>query len=110
MAEIIGGSRSRAPVSSRRCSSSRPRPAEILRRVREARSTAAPVLEEVAARALKRLDARSASVLTLDGGLLHEAALATADPDALVARREILPRPPAHDMAAGRTSRPAASW
>jgi signal transduction histidine kinase len=75
---------------------------DILQLVGEVRSTAQPVLEAIAAAALRLFDAASANVLTLDAGLLHVAALAMADEKARVAVRELFPRPPGRDTAAGR--------
>ena len=74
----------------------------ILRLLREVRSTAQPVLDEVATAALRLLGATSASVFTLDGELLHAAALAVVDREALAVTREAFPRPVGRDTAAGR--------
>ncbi len=75
---------------------------EILRLISQVRSTAQPVFEAIAAAALKLFGARTASVFTFDGTLLHAAALAIVDPEALAAVRKLFPRTPGRDTAAGR--------
>ncbi len=75
---------------------------EILRLIGQVRSTAQPVFEAIAAAALKLFGARTASVFTFDGTLLHAAALAIVDPEALAAVRKLFPRTPGRDTAAGR--------
>ena len=60
------------------------------------------MLDEVATAALRLLGATSASVFTLDGELLHAAALAVVDREALAVTREAFPRPVGRDTAAGR--------
>jgi signal transduction histidine kinase len=76
----------------------------ILRSIGEVRSSAQPVLEAIAAAALRLLDATWANVFTFDGTWLHAAALAMVDPEARVATRKLFPRPPGRDMAAGRAT------
>lgn len=60
------------------------------------------MFETIAAAALKLCGARSAHVFTFDGTLLHAAALAIVDPEALAAMGTLFPRPPGRDTAAGR--------
>jgi signal transduction histidine kinase len=95
--EEIAGGRELAHVLDQQAATS-----EILRLIREVRSDAHPVLDAIAAAALRLLGATSANVLTLDAGLLHVAALAIGDAKARVAVREMFPRPPGRDTAAGR--------
>jgi GAF domain-containing protein/anti-sigma regulatory factor (Ser/Thr protein kinase) len=75
---------------------------EILRLICQVRSTAQPVFDRIAAATLELFGARSANVFTFDGTLLHPAALASADGEAQADARELSPRPPGRDTAAGR--------
>ena len=61
-----------------------------------------PVLDTIAAAALKLCSAASGSVLTFDGELVHQAALANVSPRAADALRNAYPRPPGRDTAGTR--------
>ncbi|HEU0199260.1 MAG TPA: PAS-domain containing protein [Burkholderiaceae bacterium] len=75
---------------------------EILRVISRSPIDVQPVFDAIAAAALSLCRARTASVLTFDGRLLHLAARAMAKPDAMEAVRALWPRPPGPDTAAGR--------
>jgi len=76
---------------------------EILRVISESPTDVQPVLDTIAAAALKLCGAASGSVLTFDGELVHQAALANVSPEGVDALRNAYPRPPCRDTAGTRS-------
>jgi two-component system, NtrC family, sensor kinase len=76
---------------------------EILRVISESPTDVQPVLDTIAAAALKLCGAASGSVLTFDGELVHQAALANVSPEGVDALRNAYPRPPSRDTAGTRS-------
>jgi signal transduction histidine kinase len=75
---------------------------EILRVISSSPTDVQPVFDAIATAALVLCRARSASLLTYDGELLHLAARALVEPSAESATRDLFPRPAGTDTAAGR--------
>ncbi|HXZ92589.1 MAG TPA: GAF domain-containing protein, partial [Burkholderiales bacterium] len=76
--------------------------AEVLQVISRAHTDAQPVFEVIVRTALKLCRARSATVFSFDGKLVHIAALANATPEGEEAIRSNYPRPPGRDNAASR--------
>ena len=75
---------------------------EILQVIARSPADLQPVFEMMATAALRLCAARSVTVFTYDGALLHLVALAVVDPKGAAAMRSVFPRPASRDSGACR--------
>jgi two-component system, NtrC family, sensor kinase len=75
---------------------------EILRAISSSPTDVRPVFDTIAAATLKLCGARTVNVFTFDGELIHLASLVNVSPEYVRNIRQIFPRTPSRETAAGR--------